>query len=234
MWETRHSTVDWIHFKTQTLLTTLKTRNQPQEESCVSLEAEHLFCKLDVQEAKIWLAQFHRVWDNFSRCWTTCGWVTCYWSLGHSDWGTTFNQQHCPTQPYWHRGNSCETQFQSQDQKKTKEGRRLINCQMWIMYPLTHTFFSRWVSVVHFWRQWSYHQNDYQRTESDDETCVKNPQSCAWLVVRPNQFGTQDPNQICWHHKPTRRHFNLRKLFTWRMGSSSSFVQHYEFLDVLL
>ena len=128
MWERRHSTVDWVHFKTQTLLTTLKTRNQPQEESCVSLEAEHLFCKLDVQEARIWLAQFHRVWDNFSRCWTTCGWVTCYWSLGHSDWGTAFNQRHCPTQPYWHRGNSCEAQFQSQDQKKNK--RRQNNDQL--------------------------------------------------------------------------------------------------------
>ena len=43
MWETRHSIVDWVCCKTQNLLATLRTRNQPHEETCVSLEAEHLF-----------------------------------------------------------------------------------------------------------------------------------------------------------------------------------------------
>ena len=35
MWETRPSIVDWVYFKIQTLLATLRTRNQPQEVSCV-------------------------------------------------------------------------------------------------------------------------------------------------------------------------------------------------------
>ena len=42
MWETRHSTVDWVCFKTQTLQATLRTQSQPHEVSCVFLEAEHL------------------------------------------------------------------------------------------------------------------------------------------------------------------------------------------------
>ena len=42
MWETRHSIVDSVYHKTQTLLATLRTRNQPREESYVSSEAEHL------------------------------------------------------------------------------------------------------------------------------------------------------------------------------------------------
>ena len=39
---TQLSIVDWVHSKTQTLLATLRTRNQPREESYVSSEAEHL------------------------------------------------------------------------------------------------------------------------------------------------------------------------------------------------
>ena len=31
---TRHSTADWVYFKTQTLLSILRTQNQPQEVSC--------------------------------------------------------------------------------------------------------------------------------------------------------------------------------------------------------
>ena len=43
MCATRHSIVDWVYSKTQTLLATLRTRNQPQEECSVPLEADHLF-----------------------------------------------------------------------------------------------------------------------------------------------------------------------------------------------
>ena len=35
--------------------------------------------------------------------------------------------------------------------KMSQEGKSLSNWMMWTM----HTFFSRWVSVVHFWGQWS-------------------------------------------------------------------------------
>ena len=40
---TRLSIVEWVYSKTQILLETLKTPNQLQEESFVSLEVEHLF-----------------------------------------------------------------------------------------------------------------------------------------------------------------------------------------------
>ena len=43
MWVTRHSIVDWVWSKTQTLLATLTTQNQPRSESYVFLEAEHFF-----------------------------------------------------------------------------------------------------------------------------------------------------------------------------------------------
>ena len=40
MWETRRRIADGVCFKTQTLLATLRTQNQPQEVSCVFLEVE--------------------------------------------------------------------------------------------------------------------------------------------------------------------------------------------------
>ena len=42
MLETRHNNADLVCFKTQTLLATWRTPNQPRVESRVSLEAEHL------------------------------------------------------------------------------------------------------------------------------------------------------------------------------------------------
>ena len=45
MTETRHSIADWVYSKTQTLLATLKARNQPQGESCVFFARRTWMCK---------------------------------------------------------------------------------------------------------------------------------------------------------------------------------------------
>ena len=65
--------------------------------------------------------------------------------------------------------------------KMSEEGKRLST---WMMWPTNAKFFSRRVSVVRFWGQWSCHQNVNQRTKSNDETRVQNPQSCSWLAVQ--------------------------------------------------
>ena len=49
---------------------------------------------------------------------------------------------------------------------------------------------------------------------------IQNPQSCSWLVVRTNQFGPQNPNQIHRHQKPTRRHLDKGEFHTWWVESS--------------
>ena len=48
MWGTRHSTADLGCFKNQTLQGALRIQSQPQEVSCVFLEAEHLFQSVGV------------------------------------------------------------------------------------------------------------------------------------------------------------------------------------------
>ena len=40
---------------------------------------------------------------------------------------------------------------------------------------------------------------------------ARTQQSCSWLVIRSNHFGPQNPNQIHWHQKPTRRHTDQGK-----------------------
>ena len=42
MWETRLSICRWVYSKSQILMATLRTRNQPRVESCVPLKVEHL------------------------------------------------------------------------------------------------------------------------------------------------------------------------------------------------
>ena len=61
MWETRHSTADSVYSKTQILLATLRTRNQPQLVSCVFLEVELFSSQLDVQETNFSFAHLYRV-----------------------------------------------------------------------------------------------------------------------------------------------------------------------------
>ena len=53
MWTTPISIVDWVYSKTQTLLTTLKTPNQPQVESCVSWEVEYLSPSVGCARSKL-------------------------------------------------------------------------------------------------------------------------------------------------------------------------------------
>ena len=87
-------------------------------------------------------------------------------------------------------------------------------------------WFSSGSFVVCVWRQRSSDQDDHKGKKPDNETCFQNPQSCSWFDIWSNQFGLQNPNQIHWHQKPTRRHNDKGKFHTWWMESSFVFVQH--------
>ena len=61
-------------------------------------------------------------------------------------------------------------------------------------------------------------QDDHWWKESYNETRFQNPQRCAWLVVRSNQLGQKNLNQVHRHQKPLCRHLNQRKFHTWTSG----------------
>ena len=95
MWATRLSIVDWVCSKTQALLETLRIQNQLREESCVSLEAEHLSPFVGCVRNK---RQYPTVLLNLkSSRWTTNGWTTCSRPLGCGNWGGAFDNQHNKT-----------------------------------------------------------------------------------------------------------------------------------------
>ena len=70
---TRHSTADWVYFKTQTLLAILWIQNQPQEVSWVFWEVKLLSPSVGCARNKL---RFRTVLQNLkSFLWTTYGWV---------------------------------------------------------------------------------------------------------------------------------------------------------------
>ena len=193
MWEHGTALRTWVCSKTQTLLDTLKTRNQPQEESCVFLETEHLSSP-NVHETNCCLAQFYIVGDYFMDAGLRMVGLLALdlWDVVTEVVRSTSNT----VQPKHTRIQEIGATLHFLAKTQVPKGGRSSNWMMWILYP--QTFFSRCVSVVHFWGQRSSDQDDYQRMKPKNETHVQNPQSCSGLVDRQDQFGTQDPDQICW------------------------------------
>ena len=92
--------------------------------------------KLDVHEANASVSQFHRIRNHCSGCWTTYGWVTCFWDIVIEVLRST-NDTVKPSQ----NGNR-ETGARPRSKVKTQNDKRnqcqFFNCQMWIVCPLTH------------------------------------------------------------------------------------------------
>ena len=130
MWET-HRITDWICSKTQTLMATFRTRNQLQEVSfvffgCRTFVPVRWMCKKQTvvshssPESEIVSLDAGLRMDGLL--------ALDLWDILHST-NNTVQPKHNSIQP-----------FQNQDLKMSKEGKRLINCLMWIMSPLAHTF----------------------------------------------------------------------------------------------
>ena len=162
--------------------------------------------QLDVQETNVSsVIRFYRVRNYWVECWFDNGRATCSWHVGLGDRSVAFIKEYRITNPLSSKKLLAKSQIQTQTKRETE---MLINCRMWTTSPQTHILLK--ASLVHLWRQWSSDQKDHLRQKSNDETRVKNSQSCAWLVIWQNQLGPQDPNQICWHQQPTRGNVDKR------------------------
>ena len=126
--------------------------------------------ELDVQEANVSVTHFYRVWNYCSGRWTTYGWVTCSRSLGHCDWSSTYKLK-ATINPFWVAPGSWKQvnpillvpvhwqHFNPTEQFAIPKPwpRMSKQAEGWpIGWGGTrahqHTFFLRWISVVHFWR----------------------------------------------------------------------------------
>ena len=183
MWEHGTALRTWVCSKTQTLLDTLKTRNQPQEESCVFLETEHLSSP-NVHETNCCLAQFYIVGDYFMDAGLRMVGLLALdlWDVVTEVLRSTSNT----VQPKHTRIQEIGATLHFLAKTQVPKGGRSSNWMMWILYP--QTFFSRCVSVVHFWGQRSSDQDDYQQDEAQRMRHMSRTHRVAldWLIVRIN------------------------------------------------
>ena len=126
--------------------------------------------KLDVQETDFCFTQFYG---------STHGWYPSSGSLEFGCRSVSFLPK--PTQ--WNQRSiftgkpCCLTPHQTSAQAtkpKLQPSMRILNC------AFECEIFSIQCCVVCFRGQWSRDSDDNQRQESDNETRVKNPQSCSW------------------------------------------------------
>ena len=61
MWVIRLNYVDWVYFKTQILLETLRIQNQPRRNPIYFRKSNICSLAYDVQEANMSISQFHRI-----------------------------------------------------------------------------------------------------------------------------------------------------------------------------
>ena len=203
MWVTRLSIVDWVCSKTLILLGTLRTQSQPREGSTASVEVEHSSPSVACASNKTSVSHSSTESESMS---LDVG-LRMDGLLALDLWDVmieVLRSSNSTTTPNEPAAGNCS---RNRTSKPKQKGNRDVDHLSHVDYVTTNAkFCSRWGSVVHVWWPWSSDHNDHQGQNSNDETRVKNPQSCSWLVFRQNQFGPQDPNQIRWHQKPTRRH----------------------------
>ena len=119
------------------------------------------------------------------------------------------------------RGTADHSISKNKNRTPTEKWKREVDKLSNVVYVHTNNHSSKASLLYIFWRQSGCHQDDDERNESNTETRVQNPHSCAWLVVRQNKLGPKDPNQICWHQKSTCWHANQRVS---RVTSATIFV----------
>ena len=162
----------------------------------VSLEVEHLCQSVGCARSK---RQYPTILQNLKlfRWMLDCEWTDHLLSIYGIWWWKCYVRQTTPEhQLTLHLETDVRRQWIRETHPKVnrRETEMFTNCCIWIMFLRTH---------IHL--KASY-QNDYQRHRSNNETRVKNPLSCNWLVVWQNHLELKNPNQIRWHQEPTCRH----------------------------
>ena len=139
--------------------------------------------QLDVQEINVSMPQFYRIRNHFVGCWNANGWMTCSWFVGCSDWSVTFIEQYQNTNQPCSRKLFAESHIQTQTKGKPR-------CWSIVACGQHHKrkFFSRRVSVVHLWRQWSSDQTMIMKGRSPTVGHVSRTLRGAldWLFDRIN------------------------------------------------
>ena len=144
----------------------------------------------DVQETDSCLAQFYRVWNNFSRL--------------RMDGITALEKRYVqPTTKSNPNKRACRKLMHlfipKPRYRKSEEDRKLINWVMWIMCPPTHILLTMNLSCTSLkitkpWSKWS----SKGRSPTMRHVSRNHRVALDWLFDRIN-LEPPNPNQICWH-----------------------------------
>ena len=229
MWETLHNNADWNCYRTLILPEILKTQNRPQEECCAYWEITRLFPQVGFARRKLlshtfpWNLQFFHLmqayaWTEFPLLIFGIWSLKCYILLS-----TTIRN---PKRML--RETCCMTHHQENTQTtklRLQSSTTILNYATSIMFPQT----------------WS-RLNFVRCCTLDSEAVIKmiikggsptmrhasrnHRVALDWFFDRIN-LDPKNPNQICWHQKPTRRRSDTGQCHTWWMESSSPSV-HFQ------
>ena len=191
MWVILQNNAGWDCFKTPDLLEILRTQNLLLVEHHAFLEVIHLFQQVGCARSK---PQFHTVQQNPK---------PSLWTFG-------LRWDKIPALDRWDLivlvlGNTTQTHDRTvkpvglpwQESRARPAISRNAQCFEWCWQcSLKRPIFASRIFVVCVWRQRGCDPDDCKGKKSHNETCYQIPQSCPWLVVRSNQFGPQNPNQV--------------------------------------
>ena len=212
---------DWDCFKTQILQDILKIQNPLLEERCASLEATRLCQLAGCVRNNLSFEQLNRIRNLFLGrrflVWTVYPRLTCgIWSF------TVLHRNR-------NQRNKDRATLSTSLTRKNIHGK--IDDLNSVDFVSSNANSSHKEAMLYI-----FEDNEavikmiIKGRSPNNATCFQNPQSCSRLVIRSNQFGPQDPNQIHWHQEPTRRHTDKGKFHTWHTWwvepSFVVFVQH--------
>ena len=224
-WVILQNNADWDCFKTL-LREILRTQYLFLVEHCAFF-GSHTFVPISLmcKKKNFSFAQFNRIRNHFFGCRIEVGWYSRTWFVGsdrRSSW------EHESESSRTGRPGNEQTWSSFTTSHNAKNASNLREWSMiWIMlilFPQTSNLLI-WklcmcLKTTKQWQRW------LSKKEVPQWDMFPGPTELLLLVIRSNQFGPQNPNQIHWHQKPIGRHTDQGKFYTWWMESSSVFVQH--------
>ena len=228
MWscvKTQHDNADLDYFKTLILQETLKTQSQHQEEfypfSEVTRLCQQVWCARNrlqirtvLQKLKSFLSMQVYAWTVFPL------------SLGFGGWSISFR-----TEQNWWIEERATGKPVGRCQAKHAQPIPIKNTNVIptnIDHTPSNTTHSDPRAMLYVLWQRGSNQDEYQKVEVPQWGMFHVPTELPWIGCLTRFIWTPDPFPF-WHQTSTRRHVDQRKIHTWWVEQSSSFVQYKPF-----
>ena len=174
------------------------------------------------------VSQFNSIWSHLFGCWFAHGWYSRSRSLGDGYWSTEFFPKPSSTGRPVARQKPNEKSGKRTNTRTKKHSNRDDLKWIHVDHVTTNAKHSHFGAFLYI----------FEDNESVIKTIIKGRSPTMRLVSRADrvvldwatwqiQLGPQNPNQICWYHKPICRYSDERQFHPWWMEPPSPSVQHH-------